>query len=117
MCLVHHLRCPAHGHLHRRHPWDGDAKSGAPAQPRLESHAAAELLRHQIENDMQAETGAALVAPRGEEWIEGAPLNLLAHADTVVGYEQVDVVAHLPRLDDDAAGAAVWKSMDHAIEK
>src|SRR5262245_37171129 len=115
MGLVHH--CLYRGRIPGRDPWDGDAEAGAPAEPRFERHAATQLLGDEVEDDVQAEPGAALVAAGGEEGIEGATLGLLAHADAVVGDEDVDVVAHLPRLDDDAAGAAIGKGVDHAIEE
>src|SRR5262245_19166935 len=100
MGLIHH--CLYRRRFPGRDPRDGDAEARAPAEPRLEGHAAAQLLGDQVEDDVQAEPGAALVAAGGEERIQGAPLSLLTHADAVVGDEDVDVVAHLARLDDDA---------------
>src|SRR5262245_52866166 len=105
MRLVHH--CLYRRRIPGRDPRDGDAEAGAPAEPRFEGHATAQLLGDEVEDDVQAESGAALVAAGGEERVERTPLGLIAHADAVVGDEDVDVVAHLPRLDDDAAGAAV----------
>src|SRR5690242_20452697 len=90
-----------------RHARNGDSKPRAPSQPRFEAQPTAQLLRHQIEDDVQTEPGPAVVATRREERIQRAPLNLLAHSYAVVGHEYVHVVlrvcARLPCFNDDAA--------------
>src|SRR5262249_58100603 len=87
------------------------------AEPRFERQSAAKLLRDEIEDDVEPKAGSALAAARREERIERASLDLVAHADSVIGHEDVDVVAPLPRLDDDASGASVGKSMNDAVEE
>src|SRR5436190_92018 len=52
----------------------GNAKTRAPAQPRLEAQPSAQLLRHEIVDDVQTEPGSALVSARREEGIERAAL-------------------------------------------
>src|SRR5262249_19141959 len=94
-----------------------DTKPRPPAEPGFEGQSAAKLLRDEIEDDVEAKPGAALAAARREERIERATLDLVAHADSVVGHKDVDVVAHLPRLDDDASGAPVGKGMNDAVEE
>jgi len=94
-----------------------DAKPRAPTQSRFESQSAAELLGHQIEDDVKPKPGTALATARGEEGVERATLDLLSHADSVVGHEDIHVVAHLPRLDDDGPGAPVGKGMNDAVEE
>src|SRR5262249_32416098 len=120
--VLSHAPCPSLCGLRRlsftgRNAGEGDAKPCTPAEPRFEGQSAAELLGHQIEGDVQAEAGSALAAASGEERVERATLDLLAHAHAVVGHEDIHVIADLPRLDDDAAGAAVRKGMDDAVEK
>src|SRR5271166_336763 len=110
------------GRLGRRrlaggHARNGDAKSRAPSKPRFERQSATQLLGDQIEYDMQAKAGSALVAACREEWVKGAALDLLAHPDSVVGNEDVDVIAYLTRFHRDGSRPPVRKGMDHAIEK
>jgi len=66
---------------------------------------------------VQSKSGSALAATRGEEGVEGATLDLLGHADSVIGHEDIDVVAHSPCLDDHASGAPVGKGMNDAVEE
>ena len=67
---------------------------------------------------MQAEPGAALIPPRGEERIERAPAHVERHAAAIVGEDDLDIVlAGLPHLDIDRAGLAVRKGMRHRIEE
>src|SRR5262249_7965625 len=103
MRLVHHCAACAGGASPGATRGRVKAKRCPPAGPRFEGQWTAELLGHQIEDNVQAEAGSALVAARREEGIERAALDLLAHAHAVVGHEDIDVVADLPRLDDDAS--------------
>ena len=69
---------------------------------------AAEAVGHDAVDDVQAEPGAALVAARREERIEGAAADVEAHAAAIVGKDDLDIVlAGLPHLDIDRAGPAV----------
>ena len=58
----------------------------------FQHHPAAELLGDQIVDDMQAEPGAAVVAPRGEERVERLALHVRRHPGAVVGEHDLDVV-------------------------
>src|SRR5689334_9187256 len=67
---------------------------------------------------MQAEPGAALIAPRGEERIERAAPDVETHADAVVRKQDLDIVAVIfPHLDLDGAGPAVRKGVRDGIEE
>ena len=100
----------------RRYARDGDTKSGAPAQPRFEGQPAAQLLGDQIEDDVKAEAGAALVAAGGEERVERAALNFFGHADAVVGYEDISTSSRTCRAShDDVPAAALGKRMHDAL--
>src|SRR3984893_15328864 len=104
--------------LQRRHPGQDDLDSGAAAGLGIEIEPAAEAIGYDTVDDMQAEPGAALVAARGEERVEGAAPDVEAHADAVVGKQDLDIVlAGLPHLDVDRAGLAVRKGMRHRIEE
>ena len=63
-------------------------RPGCDSQPQ----PAAQTAGHQVVDDVQAEPGAAAVAPGGEERLEGAPLHVLAHADAVVVELDLDMV-------------------------
>ena len=72
-----------------------------PPGAEVQRDAAAEAARHDIIHDMQAEARAALVAPGGEERIEGAPLHVVGHAGAVVARtgSRPDAVADALGLD------------------
>src|SRR5215831_3762063 len=99
----------------RRHARQRDAKPRTPAESRFESQAAAKLLSHEVEDDVEAKAGSAFPAACCEKRIEGAPLNFLAHAHAVIGYEDVHVSAHLSGLDEHGAGTPAGKGMDDAV--
>ena len=46
---------------------------------------------HDIVDNVQAEPGAALVAPCGEERIEGTTPHVKAHPDAIVGKNDLDI--------------------------
>src|ERR1700738_2514070 len=93
------------------------AKPLPPAHPRLEAQPPAQLLRHEIVDDVQTEPGSALVSPGRKEGIERAALGFFSHSDAIVGNEEFHVIRQLTGLDPDAAGAAVRKGVDNAVEK
>src|SRR6476619_6986946 len=67
---------------------------------------------------MQTKSGAALVAPRGEKRIEGAAANVEAHAASVVGKDDLDIIlAGLANLDVDRAWLAVRECMRHGVQE
>src|ERR1700738_2289514 len=102
----------------RRHPGQDDLDSRAAAGLGIEIEPAAEAIGHDAVDDMQAEPGAPLAAARGEERIAGAATDVEAHADAVVGKQDLDIVlAGFPHLDVDRAGLAVRKGMRHRIEE
>src|ERR1700754_4627990 len=57
-----------------------------------ECDTAAELLGHEIVDDVEAEPGTTFRPPRGEERIEDMPLGLLRNACSVVGEGNFDEV-------------------------
>src|SRR5205807_2035935 len=78
------------------------------ARPRpglgLEIEPSAETIGDDVVDDVQAEAGAALIAPRREERIEGAAPDVQAHAAAIVGEDDLDIVASgLAGLDLDRA--------------
>jgi len=54
-------------------PWNPDAESRATSGRRIQGETSAEALGDDIEDDVQAEAGAAMIASRGKERIKGAP--------------------------------------------
>src|SRR5512134_1562732 len=95
-------RCARQNHLDSR----------AAARLRIQIKPATEARRHNAVDDVQAEPGAALIAPRGEKRIERAATDVEAHANAVVRKDDLDIVlAGLPHLDIDRAGLAVRERM------
>ena len=79
-----------------------DLDPRAAARLGIEIEPAAQPVGHDAVDDVQAEPGAALVAPRREERIERAAAHVEAHAATIVGKDDLDIVlAGLPHLDID----------------
>src|SRR5262245_65751692 len=70
---------------------DGDAEARAPAEPRFEGQPAAELLGHEIEDDVKPEPGSAFVAAGGEKRVERAALGLRGPAHAVGGPADIHV--------------------------
>ena len=102
----------------RRDARQDDLDSRASAGLRIEVEPAAEAVGHDIIDDVQPESGAALIPARGEERIEGAAPNVEAHAAAIVGKNDLDIVlAGFPRLDVDRSGSAVGESVCHRIEE
>ena len=94
--------------LQRRRARQDHLDARAAARRGIEIEPAAEAVGDDAVDDVQAEPGAALVAPRGEKRIEGAAANVEAHAASVVGKDDLDIVlAGLAHLDIDRAGLAV----------
>src|SRR4051812_13167217 len=67
--------------LDRRHPGQDDLDLGAAARLGIQVEPPAQPVGHDAVDDMQAEPGAALVPPGGEEWIERPPPDVETHAD------------------------------------
>src|SRR5690242_10751681 len=53
---------------------------------------AAELLRHEIIDDVKAEPGAALVTARGEERVENVSLDMLRDTAAIIREGDLDLV-------------------------
>src|ERR1700686_3342362 len=106
------------GLLQRRNARQDHLDSRAAAGRRVEVEPAAQAVGHDAVDDMQAEPGATLIAAGREERIEGAAADIEAHAATIVGKDDLDIVlAGFTHLDIDRAGLAVGKSMRHRVEK
>ena len=81
-------------------------------------HPAAELLSDKIIDDMQAQSGAALVAARRKERVERLPLHVRRHSGPVVGKNDLDIVAAAgPRRNRDRPGTAVGEGMVGGVEE
>src|SRR5512138_4023341 len=78
--------------LQRRRARQDHLDARAAARLGIEIKPAAEPRRHDAVDDVQAEPGAALVAPRREERIEGAAADVEAHAAAIVGKDDLDIV-------------------------
>src|SRR5260370_21424359 len=99
-------------------PWNPDAEGRATPGRRIQGETSAEALGDDIEDDVQAEPGAAVVAPRGKERIKGAHPDFLRHADAVVRNGDLEVVAaDRPRANRERSGATVRIRMDHGVEE
>ena len=60
---------------------------------------------------MQAQSGAAFVAARGEEWIESLALEVGRHDGPVIGADDLDIIRHArSRRDSDLAWSALRAS-------
>src|SRR5262249_10043102 len=99
-------------------PWNPDAESRATSGRRIQGETPAEALGDDVEDDVQAEPGAAVIAPRGKERIKGAPSHFLRHADAVVRNGDLDVVAaESVRAHVERSGATIRIRMDHRVEE
>src|SRR4030081_2822838 len=106
------------GLLQRRNPGQDDLDSRAAAGLGIEVEAPAQTVSHDTVDDVQAESGAALITARREERIERAAPDVEGHAATIVGKNDFDIVlAGFPHLDIDRAGLAVGKGVGHRIEE
>src|SRR5207249_290963 len=70
--------------LQRRYPRQNDLDSRAAAGFGIEVEPAAEPIGHDAVDDVQAEAGAALIAPCREERIERTAADVEAHAASIV---------------------------------
>ena len=63
-------------------------------------------------------TGAALIAPRGEERIESATPHIRRHANTIVREQDFDVTdPGFPHLDLDGTARSVREGVSHRIQQ
>ena len=65
----------------------------------FQHHPTVELLGDQIVDDVQAEASAAIIAPRGEERVEGLALNVGRHSRAIVGENDLDPAVEMDRPD------------------
>src|SRR5882672_1089518 len=78
---------------------------------------AAELLRHEIMDDVEPEPGIALRTPGGEEWIENVTLNLLRHAAAVIRESDLDLLdAEATRLDQHVPAGPIGEAVRDGVE-
>ena len=57
-----------------------------------ETKAASEAIRHDTIDDVQAEAGAARVAPRREKWMKSLAPDVRDHAAAIVGEKDLDAI-------------------------
>src|ERR1700689_1656356 len=106
------------GLLQRRHPRKDDLDSRPLPGFGIEVEPAAQAIGHDAVDDMQAKSGTALIAARREERVECTTPDVEAHAATIVGEDDFDIVlAGSPNLDVHLAWPAVRKGMRHRIEE
>src|SRR3979490_2270171 len=92
------------GKFHRRHARQDNLYPRTLTGRGTEVDSTAEAVGHDAVDDMQAEPGASLIAPRGEKRIERPLSDVRAHAASIVGEHDLDViVAGLLHLDLDGA--------------
>src|ERR1019366_6731407 len=92
------------GLLQRRNAGKDDLDSGAAAGFGIEVEPTAQTVGHDTVDDVQAEAGAALIAPGREERIERTAPDIQPHAATIVRKDDFDIIlAGLPHLDIDRA--------------
>src|SRR5882672_11234846 len=94
-------------HGNRRAPsWRGD-----------ERDSTAELLRHEILDDVQAEPGTALRTSGGEERIENVTLNFLRNAAAVIRESDLDLFhAEATRLDQHVSAKLIGEAVSDGVE-
>src|ERR1700722_14028058 len=99
-------------------PWNSNAEGCAASKRRIHGETPAEALGDDVEDDVQAEPGAAMIAPCGEEWVKSADPDVLGHADAVVRDRNLDVIAaDRPCANRQGSGPTVRIRVDHHIEK
>jgi hypothetical protein len=82
-----------------------------------ERDSTAELLRHEIMDDVQAEPGAALRTSGGEERIEDLTLNFLRNAVAVIRENDLDLFhAEATRLDQHVSARSVGEAVSDGVE-
>src|SRR5436305_13288293 len=67
---------------------------------------------------MEAEAGAAVIAPGGKERVEGLALHIRRHSGAIVGKNDLDiVVAAWPGRNRDGSGTAIGKGMIGGVQE
>ena len=74
------------------------------------------LVDYEVVDDVQAETAAALAAPRREEWLEHARAFALVHAAAVVADVEFDLLAAAYQTDRQRADLRGLERMLHGVE-
>ena len=93
-------------------PGQNDLKFRPRARRTLKIEPAAQTVRHDVVEDMQAKAWAAEIVTRREEWFEGLPPDLGAHAAAIVGKQNFNaVLPRCPRLDGHSIFLAVRKGV------
>ena len=100
------------------HPRQGDPYFRSLIRFAIKTDLAAQAIRDDRVDDMQAQTSATQIAPRRKERIEGLLPDIDAHATAVVREANFDVLlTRRTHLDADVASLPVGKPMRHRIEK
>ena len=77
----------------------------------------AELLRHEIMDDVEAEPGTALRTSGGEERIENVTLNFLRNAAAVIRESDLDLFhAEATRLDQHVSARPIGEAVSDGVE-
>ena len=101
----------------RRHTRHDDAYFRSLIGFAIKADLAAQAIRDNRVDDVQAETGAAQIAPRRKERIEGFVPDVGAHATTIVREANFDIlITRGSHLDADGAFPPIRKAMRHRIE-
>jgi hypothetical protein len=83
----------------------------------FEMDHSAQAVGDDIVGDVQAEADTALIAARGEERVESLAADIQAHAATIVGDDDLDIVrAGLSYRDIDATSLAIRKRMRDGVQ-
>src|SRR5271169_2218370 len=84
----------------------------------VQTEPTAKTIRDDVVNDMEAKTGAALIAACCEEWVECLVPDVRTHAAAVVGKKNFDtVIPGRPRPDIDGTPAIFRKRVCDRIEE
>jgi len=89
----------------------------ADARLAFEPEVAAQTLRDDAMRDEQAEAGGAMVTAGGEERIKSLTFDLGRHAASIVGNEELDMIAsNCAQRDIDRSRSIARESMGHGID-
>jgi hypothetical protein len=76
----------------RSHPWQDDPHPGSLVEFAVEIDPAAEAICHDGVDDVQAETGASMIAARGKERIECLAPDIEIHPTAIVGKKNLNIL-------------------------
>src|SRR3974390_983879 len=103
--------------LPRRHQRKRHADGRTTTRRRDDRNLAAELLRHQVVDDVKAKTGTALRSSGGEERVEHVALDSLRNADAIIRKGDLDLIrAKTPCLDHHVPARRIRKPVREGVE-